>query len=366
MNCVDISCVISSWAPGAGEARPPLTVVLVNNGGGGIFSFLPIADALPEDVFTPLWATPQQVDLEGMCRAQGVPHIKVASGPGLRTALRAAWGLNRHSVVEVVTDRASNVERHRQVQGEVQRAVGHALALALGGPAGAPGAPPLARLPSFPTAAAAAAASPGGGGLEPTFELWVESARAEAWALDLARPLTAGPSGTQQRRGFTLRLALRRGDSGGGAVAGAGEVAPLPGLHAESLEEAGEQLGLVCELLRGARVPLSLALLGGRLSAWLEAELGVGRGALLPSVRCGLELALLSAIAEVGAGLAGLGWPQSCVHALQTGVFGQYSDSPPPAAGQGRLPGPGPGRPCRRPERRLCGGEWAGGRRWVP
>lgn len=27
----------------AGEARPPLTVVLVNNGGGGIFSFLPIA-----------------------------------------------------------------------------------------------------------------------------------------------------------------------------------------------------------------------------------------------------------------------------------------------------------------------------------
>ena len=53
----------------AGEARPPLTVVLVNNAGGGIFSFLPIAEALPEDVFTPLWATPQHVDLEGACRA---------------------------------------------------------------------------------------------------------------------------------------------------------------------------------------------------------------------------------------------------------------------------------------------------------
>lgn len=51
----------------AGEARPPLTVVLVNNGGGGIFSFLPIADSLPEDIFTPLWATPQHVDLEGAC-----------------------------------------------------------------------------------------------------------------------------------------------------------------------------------------------------------------------------------------------------------------------------------------------------------
>lgn len=285
----------------AGEARPPLTVVLVNNGGGGIFSFLPIADALPEEVFTPLWATPQQVDLEGMCRAQGVPHIKVQSGPGLRTALRAAWGLNRHSVVEVVTDRASNVARHREVQGEVQRAVGHALALALGGSSlGGPalGGPPLA-LP--PLSAAAGEAPPQEGaasGSEPAFELWVESARCEAFALDLARPLTAGPGDSQQRCGLLLRLALRRGD--GGAVAGAGEVAPLPGLHAESLEEAGEQLALVCELLRGARVPLTLALLGGRVSAWLEGELGVGRGALLPSVRCGLELALLSAIAEVG------------------------------------------------------------------
>jgi isochorismate synthase/2-succinyl-5-enolpyruvyl-6-hydroxy-3-cyclohexene-1-carboxylate synthase/2-succinyl-6-hydroxy-2,4-cyclohexadiene-1-carboxylate synthase/O-succinylbenzoate synthase len=49
-----------------GESRSPLTVVLINNGGGGIFSFLPIADELPEDEFTPLWATPQNVDLAGM------------------------------------------------------------------------------------------------------------------------------------------------------------------------------------------------------------------------------------------------------------------------------------------------------------
>lgn len=49
----------------SGEMRPPLTVVLINNGGGGIFSFLPIAGAVPDDVFTPLWATPQHVDLAG-------------------------------------------------------------------------------------------------------------------------------------------------------------------------------------------------------------------------------------------------------------------------------------------------------------
>lgn len=49
----------------AGEMRPPLTVVLINNAGGGIFSFLPIAEELPPDTFSQLWATPQNVDLAG-------------------------------------------------------------------------------------------------------------------------------------------------------------------------------------------------------------------------------------------------------------------------------------------------------------
>lgn len=44
---------------------PPLTVVLVNNAGGGIFSMLPNTEQLPQQAFTQLWATPPQVDLAG-------------------------------------------------------------------------------------------------------------------------------------------------------------------------------------------------------------------------------------------------------------------------------------------------------------
>ena len=50
----------------------PVTIVLVNNGGGGIFDFLPIADEIPRDVFTQLWTTPQTVDLAG--QAPKVPE----------------------------------------------------------------------------------------------------------------------------------------------------------------------------------------------------------------------------------------------------------------------------------------------------
>ena len=48
-----------------GEMRPPVTIVLVNNGGGGIFDFLPIAQEVPQETFTQLWSTPQNVDLAG-------------------------------------------------------------------------------------------------------------------------------------------------------------------------------------------------------------------------------------------------------------------------------------------------------------
>ncbi len=65
----------------------------------------------------------------GMCRAQGIAHQRVGSLGELSPALQSAWALHRHSVVEVVTGRDSNVEQHRQLQAAVQQAVRHAMRL---------------------------------------------------------------------------------------------------------------------------------------------------------------------------------------------------------------------------------------------
>ena len=67
-------------------ARPPLTVVLVNNGGGGIFSFLPAAEQIPADAFTELWATPQHVDLMGAC-----PKVKTILPPSSCHSKHLHW-----------------------------------------------------------------------------------------------------------------------------------------------------------------------------------------------------------------------------------------------------------------------------------
>ncbi len=49
-----------------------LTVVLINNGGGGIFEMLPVADFSP--TFEKYFVTPQQVDFPSLCLTYGVEH----------------------------------------------------------------------------------------------------------------------------------------------------------------------------------------------------------------------------------------------------------------------------------------------------
>ena len=68
-------------------------------------------------------------------------------------------------------------------------------------------------------------------------------------------------------------------------VVGAGDVAPLPGLHKETLGQAQAQVAALSELLQRARLPCTVALLGGRVGAWLRQTLGADAAALHPSVR---------------------------------------------------------------------------------
>ncbi|NEO85050.1 MAG: 2-succinyl-5-enolpyruvyl-6-hydroxy-3-cyclohexene-1-carboxylic-acid synthase, partial [Spirulina sp. SIO3F2] len=54
-----------------------LTIIVINNKGGGIFEMLPIAQFEPP--FEEFFATPQQVDLHHLCNAYGVEYIAIAN-----------------------------------------------------------------------------------------------------------------------------------------------------------------------------------------------------------------------------------------------------------------------------------------------
>jgi 2-succinyl-5-enolpyruvyl-6-hydroxy-3-cyclohexene-1-carboxylate synthase len=87
--------------------------VVVNNDGGGIFSFLPQAD-LPAH-FERLFGTPQGLPFADLSRAYGCGHRAVTAAGELIPALDDAIEAGGVQLVEVRTDRAENVALHREL-----------------------------------------------------------------------------------------------------------------------------------------------------------------------------------------------------------------------------------------------------------
>ncbi|MBM3661128.1 MAG: 2-succinyl-5-enolpyruvyl-6-hydroxy-3-cyclohexene-1-carboxylic-acid synthase, partial [Actinobacteria bacterium] len=98
-----------------------LTFVVVDNDGGGIFSFLPQATAMPDE-FETLFGTPQGVDVGGVAAAYGVPVSEAATVDAVRAAVAAAPGAGVR-VVRIRTDRTRNVALHRDAWATVAGAL---------------------------------------------------------------------------------------------------------------------------------------------------------------------------------------------------------------------------------------------------
>lgn len=98
---------------GAVDRGVDATFVVVDNAGGGIFSFLPQAELT--DHFETLFGTPQPVDLAALAAVHGIPVAEIGTAGDLEPAVRAAVGSGGVQVVRVRTDRAVNVTRHREV-----------------------------------------------------------------------------------------------------------------------------------------------------------------------------------------------------------------------------------------------------------
>jgi 2-succinyl-5-enolpyruvyl-6-hydroxy-3-cyclohexene-1-carboxylate synthase len=79
-----------------------LTIVLINNRGGGIFEHLPVAQFEP--TFEEFFATPQEVDFAKLCAAHAVQHVHVEDWSHFESLVSRlpAAGIR---VLEVTTDR---------------------------------------------------------------------------------------------------------------------------------------------------------------------------------------------------------------------------------------------------------------------
>jgi 2-succinyl-5-enolpyruvyl-6-hydroxy-3-cyclohexene-1-carboxylate synthase len=96
-----------------------VTIVLLNNDGGGIFHFLPVAGET--EGFEEHVATPHGLDFSHAAALYGLDYERPTSVAALRHAVEAAVSHHRTTIVEVRTDREQNLALHRRIAAAVAR-----------------------------------------------------------------------------------------------------------------------------------------------------------------------------------------------------------------------------------------------------
>ncbi len=105
---------------GAARRGIDLVVVVVDNDGGGIFSFLPQAAAVDTERFERLYGTPHGLDLAALAAAYGVRATQTID---LAASVAESFTAGGVHVLVARTDRGANVEVHRRLNGAVADAL---------------------------------------------------------------------------------------------------------------------------------------------------------------------------------------------------------------------------------------------------
>ena len=113
----------NALAIGPGEPRPDLTILVTNDGGGGIFRTLEHGAPERRDDFDRIFGTPTGTDFEALCRAHGIRHLLAKTREAVAEALSATpAGI---TVVEVPID----AESHRGAHEHLRRIASKALTI---------------------------------------------------------------------------------------------------------------------------------------------------------------------------------------------------------------------------------------------
>ncbi|XP_057478284.1 protein PHYLLO, chloroplastic isoform X2 [Actinidia eriantha] len=250
--------------------RKPMTILVINNHGGAIFSLLPIAERTEQGVLDQYFYTSHDVSIQNLCIAHGVKHVKVRTKMELQDALLTSQREEIDMIIEVESRIDANASFHRLRQFACQAAA-NALTL----------------VSSFSTS---------DNTLDGSFVVGIHKMEYSLYRILLYAPPTSTSAQDDPRscyrEGFIVTLSLEDGSMG------FGEVAPLE-IHQENLIDVEDQLRFLIHVIQQKKISYFLPLLKGSFSSWIWKVLGILPGSIFPSVRCGLEMAILNAIAAM-------------------------------------------------------------------
>ncbi|QNU03039.1 2-succinyl-5-enolpyruvyl-6-hydroxy-3-cyclohexene-1-carboxylic-acid synthase [Peribacillus butanolivorans] len=90
-----------------------ITILLINNDGGGIFSFLPQAN--DREHFETLFGTPHGLDFSHTAQLYGGKYSKVQNWDELKQVFTESFEIQGLKIIEVPTERESNLQKHRNL-----------------------------------------------------------------------------------------------------------------------------------------------------------------------------------------------------------------------------------------------------------
>jgi 2-succinyl-5-enolpyruvyl-6-hydroxy-3-cyclohexene-1-carboxylate synthase len=100
------------------DVSTPVRILVIDNDGGGIFGFLPQAEALPNEEFEALLGTPRGLDTSKAASLFGLAHRRLEALTQLPEMLAEGTGL-----IEVKVDRQASVELHRRLTAAVSGSI---------------------------------------------------------------------------------------------------------------------------------------------------------------------------------------------------------------------------------------------------
>ncbi len=98
-----------------------MIIVVLNNYGGGIFSFLPIAEH--EDIFETYFGTPHDIDFEAAARMATLSYMRPQSNAEFSDAYKKAIRGETSVLIELRGDRVQNEVLHRELHARLQQSI---------------------------------------------------------------------------------------------------------------------------------------------------------------------------------------------------------------------------------------------------
>ena len=97
----------------------PITIIVINNNGGGIFESLPIAQKVNK--FREYFITPHNLDLSNIVSSFGIDYQLITSLSKLRFQLKKYLNKNLPSVLEIRTNAIQSAELRNRYFNEVKK-----------------------------------------------------------------------------------------------------------------------------------------------------------------------------------------------------------------------------------------------------